>query len=77
MAIADALAVVKVGNSECEFLKLTPVVADLGHRGRGLGRDDPSAQPVRHEQDDVMRRAVLRHAAPADGQNQASGQHHD
>jgi hypothetical protein len=45
------LAVVKVGKMECEFLKFA------------ISRHAQRAQPVGHEQDDVMRPALLRGGA--------------
>jgi len=59
---------VKVGNSECGFLKLTPFVAEIGHCRRGFGRDLQCAQSVGNEQDHIVRRAVL-------GKRRADGQH--
>src|ERR1700712_2487788 len=34
-------------------------ITDFGHRGRGRWRDYPSAQPVRHEQNQIVWRGVL------------------
>src|SRR6185437_10510919 len=42
------------------ILEVDPLVADLGHRRRGFRRDDPPAQAVWHEQNEIMRRVVLR-----------------
>ena len=40
--------------------EIDALVADLGHRRRGLRRHDPAAQAVRHEQDEIVGRVVLR-----------------
>ena len=44
---------VKVGNSECEFLKLTPLSRTSAIAGAVSGVTDTGAQAVRHEQDQV------------------------
>ena len=62
--------VVRVGNSECEF-EVDALVADIGHRGRALGRHDAPAQPVRDEQDQIRGRAVLRQCGTGGERDQA------
>ena len=42
------------------ILEIDALVADFGHRRRGLRRHDPPAQSVRHEQDEIVGGAVLR-----------------
>ena len=53
--MADALAVVKVGNSEWPLRRCTPWRASCGHVGRGRVVDHGAAQPVGDEQDDIVR----------------------
>ena len=47
-------------------LEVDALVANFGHRRRGLRRHDAPAQTVRHEQDQVARRGVLRRRGIAD-----------
>ena len=53
---------VKVGKIECGSAKSTPSCRIAAKRGRGLFVYDGGAQPVRHEQDDVVRRTAMRGA---------------
>ena len=68
---------VKVGNSECGFLKLTPLSRTSAMAGAVSRRDLQRAQAVRHEQDQVVGRGVLRKRRAGGQQRQASGQHND
>ena len=48
------------------ILEIDALVADFGHRRRGLGRDVQPAQSVRHEQDEIMGVLFCANAVPAD-----------
>ncbi len=54
---------VKVGNSECEFLKFTPLSRTAAIAGADCGVTFSSAQTVGHEQDQIVRRGILRRRA--------------
>ena len=56
---------VKVGNSECGFLKLTPLSRTAAMAGAVSGVTIQRAQAVRHEQDEVVGLGVLAKAALA------------
>ena len=59
------------------ILEVDALVADLGHRGRGLRRHDAPAQAVRDEQDQVAGRVVLRRRRTRGQRDQACGQQYD
>ena len=58
-------------------LEVDALVANFGHRGRGLRRHDAPAQAVRHEQDEIARRGVLRRRGTGGQRNETRGQQHD
>ena len=68
---------VKVGNSECEFLKLTPLSRTSAIAGAVSGVTIRAAQAVRDEQDEVMRRIVLRRCGVRKKRGQTGGQQQD
>ncbi len=57
---------VKVGNSECGFLKLTPLSRISAIAGAVSGVTFNARKSVRHEQDQVVGRGILRERRPAD-----------
>ena len=58
-------------------LEIDALVAQLGHRRRGLRRHDAPAQAVRHEQDQVTRVGVLRRRRACGKCDQSGGQQQD
>jgi len=56
------------------IFEIDALVADFRHRRRGFGRDLQGAQSIRHEQDQIMRRAVLRGCDAGGQHDHASGQ---
>ena len=58
-------------------LEIDALVANFRHRGRGLRRHDAPAQTVRHKQDEVARRGVLRRRCAGGQRNETSGQQPD
>ena len=55
-------------------LEVDALVANFRHRRRGLRRHDAPAQTVRHEQDEVARRGVLRRRGIDGRRNETRGQ---
>jgi hypothetical protein len=57
-------------------LEIDAAIAHRRHGGRRFRADDPPAQSIGHEQDDVMRPGALRKACARRRQKQSSRQHH-
>ena len=64
---------VKVGNSECEFLKLTPLSRTSAIAGAVCGVTIRPRNPSGTNRIEIVGRVVLRRAAVADNSGQTDG----